>query len=144
MDSAYHEIIATSFRSMGTRFIRYRTEDLALLSDTTCPVSNFSRVETILGRAQEFFIDRDGIKRAFGPFLFGIHSEFWDWVKEIQFVQRKAGALVCRVVLRTPTHKRRLEDFVRDRFASVEIEFEHLQSIAKTARGKHRYFLKEI
>ena len=143
-DHGYHEIIATSFRRLGTRFIRYRTDDLALITDTVCSASQFTRVDSILGRSQEFFIDSDGTKRAFGPFLFGIHGEFWEWIQDIQFIQHCPGSLVCRVVLKYQKQKANLEDFLRNRFGSVNVEFDYVESISKTPRGKHRYFVSTL
>lgn len=140
-----YEIIATSFRKLGTRFVRYRTEDLALVDKTYCAASAFTRVSAIIGRRQEYFIDRNGFRRTFNPFLFAIHGEFWDWINNIQFVQKDPGRLICRVNLRDGHRTKKLvEAVLRKRFSVVDLEFEHEAIIAKTIRGKHRYFINEM
>lgn len=142
-EGGVQRIVATSFNRVGTQFLRYDTGDRARLSDKSC-TRPFARVDAIEGRSQEFFLDRDGARRAFGPYLFGIHNRFWDILSAIQFVQNQAGRLRVRVVLKSTEERAWLESFLRERFALVELDFEYVDAIARTAAGKHRYYINEL
>lgn len=141
-----HRIIATSYNAVGTRFIRYDTGDLAKLSNTTCR-HPFLRIDSIVGRTQEYFIGRDGIRYAFGPFLFGIHNKFWDLIDTIQFVQRSTGTMLVRVDFKpdiTQVDKDWVRDLLSSRFSTVELTFSSGEYIEKTRAGKHRYYINEL
>lgn len=142
-DQTRSRIVATSFNFIGTRFVRYDTGDLARASSRDCPAP-FFRVDAIEGRVQEFFLDRDGGPRAFGPYLFGIHNRFWDIISSIQFIQRQAGRLQVRVVCGRQDERPWLEQYLRERFAVVDLEFDYVEAIARTAAGKHRYFISDM
>lgn len=53
-------IIASSFNRIGTQFVRYDTGDLAAASTTKCTANEFPRVDAVVGRTQETFIDTGG------------------------------------------------------------------------------------
>ena len=136
-------IVATSFNAVGTQFVRYDTGDLARVSATACSAP-FVRVDAIEGRVQEYFIDRGGQLRAFGPYLFGIHNRFWDILSAIQFVQSEPGRLSVRVALKDAGEQAWLEAFLRDRFAVVELDMVYVDAIKRTAAGKHRYYINQL
>jgi len=133
-------IVATSFNMIGTKFVRYDTGDFARLGNLNC-AEPFLRVQAIEGREQEFFLDRDGYCRAFGPYLFGIHDEFWDRILAIQFIQKQPGQLDVKVVARIESYRPWLEDYLRKRFVVCELHFEYVDQVQTTPAGKHRYFV---
>jgi phenylacetate-CoA ligase len=136
-------IVATSFNALGTRFVRYDTGDIAKLSARTCDCP-FPRVDAIEGRQQEVFIDRDGLRRGFGPYLFGIHTRFWAEFTAIQFCQSSPGSMRVRVVPKDSSELPQLEAFLRDRFAPVDLAFDYVAAIPRTEAGKHQYYLNEL
>jgi phenylacetate-CoA ligase len=142
-ESGRYRIVATSFNTIGTRFVRYDTGDLARPGRQDCP-EPFLRVDAIEGREQEFFIDRDRQRRAFGPYLFGIHNEFWDRIDAIQFLQRRPGSLDVRIVARDTRYHPWLEAYLQERFAVCNLRFEYVDKIVSTKAGKHRYYVSEI
>ena len=140
-----HNIVVTSFNHIGTRFVRYDTGDMARLSERECSLP-FQRIDEVAGRFQEYFVDRDGIRRAFGPFLFGIHNRFWDLINAVQFFQKIPGTLGVRLSFKSttsPADRRWLYDFLNDRFSPVNLEFHPVDAIGLTSAGKHRYFINE-
>lgn len=138
-----HKIIATSFNKIGTQFRFYDTEDLAVIEDDMCSDCAFPRVKNIIGRDQEFFFDKDGRPYPFGPFLFGIHGMFWQWVADIQFIQTELGKLKVNVVLSSNIDFFSVEKILVERFAFVQLEFNYVKNIDKTKRNKARYFINE-
>lgn len=136
-------IIATSFNSMGTQFVRYDTGDVVRLSTRTC-VKPFLRVDAIEGRVQELFLDRAGHWQGLIGYFFGIHNRFWDLFSAIQFVQREPGCLLVRIVLKSDGDRAWVEALLRERFACVELHFEYVEAIARTETGKLRHFINEL
>lgn len=142
-DNDLYRIVVTSFNKIGTKFIRYDTGDLAVRNDELCGAP-FMRVKSIIGRSQDFFWGADGSQYAFGPFLFGIHNEFWDEIDNIQFLQDKPGEIVIKIVDNTHTRHEWLESFLKDRFKVVKVKTSYVASIDTTKSGKHRYFVNNI
>ena len=136
-----YEILASSYNLIGTRFIRYKTEDLAVINETRCGCCNFTRVDSILGRQQDFFVDRQGNRHAFGPYLFGIHNQFWHNVGDVQFIQKTPGHMKVLIVPNGRTAKGWVENFLTSRFSVVDLKFDYVEEIGKTERGKHKYFV---
>lgn len=139
-----HKIVATSFNAIGTQFVRYDTGDRAIMGVGVCPAPYVTRVNTIEGREQESFLDNQGVRRAFGPYLFGIHDEFWDRVSAVQFVQRIPGKLDVNLVVRSATHRHWLEAYLRSRFQVCQLEFSYVTQIPRTTGGKHRYYISAL
>ncbi len=139
-DSGSYKILANSYNEIGTKFIRYDTGDKAVISDQSCQVDSFDTVNSIEGRSQEYFIDNEGLSRAFGPFLFGIHGVFWERISTVQFAQALSGVLSIRLRAE-PDVREWCEKYLSDRFSVVDIEFDYEAPIVKTRAGKHRYFI---
>ncbi len=137
-------ILATSHNSYGTIFHNYVTEDLAISSKTGCPVDNFPKVKAIIGRKQEYIIDKLGKQRAFGPYLFGIHSAFWEMVISIQFIQNVIGILHVKYIPSKFFSENQFCEFLNKRFFLFELEFEEVHSIERTQRGKHKYLIQNL
>ena len=128
---------------IGTPFIRYDTGDLARPAPEDGETA-FTVASSITGRDQEYFIDRDGITRAFNPYVHSIHDDFWDSVRSLQVRQRHTGRLTIDVVPGDGFNAARTRDYLTDRFHEAEIEMQEVPSIAPTAAGKHRYFVQEM
>ena len=139
-------IVATSFNSIGTHFVRYDTGDVALLSERHCQ-QPYQRIDTVVGRVQDYFVGRDGVRYAFGPFLFGIHNQFWELIKVSQFIQRTPGILDVRISFKATTSladRRWVKDFLVGRFSVVNLTFSDDQQIISSVNGKHRYYINEL
>ena len=93
-------VVASSFNRLGTQFVRYDTGDLAVDPVASCGTNNFPRASAIVGRSQEIFVDVSGRKRSLFGYAFGDldHGTFWDQIRDIQFVQDRAGFLRVRMV----------------------------------------------
>jgi len=128
---------------LGTPFIRYDTGDLARPAAED-GVTTFTAASSITGRNQEYFIDRDGIKRAFNPYVHSIHDDFWDSVRRLQVRQQQPGRLRIDVVPGEGFYAARARDVLVDKFREAEIELEQVPAIPLTASGKHRWFVQEM
>ena len=138
-----YNIIASSFNKIGTRFINYDTEDQAIIDEIRCSVDEFPRIKIIIGREQDFFFSNDGSVHAFGPYLFGIHNRFWEYLVDIQFVQERIGELIVYIKTTHPDH-RDIEDILNERFRIVNLRFVYVKNINKTKSGKSQYFIQML
>jgi phenylacetate-CoA ligase len=135
-------VVATAFNRMGTQFVRYETTDLAVAPTGTCSADHFPRVDSIMGRTRESFVDDAGRRRSLFGYLFGdINNPLWDQIKELQVVQEKAGSLRIRIVPQPGAQRERIEKFLLHRMPMVTLEFEYVTSIERSASFKRKYFV---
>ena len=137
-------IVATSKNRYGTLFRNYVTEDYATVSECTCDEDSYPKVHAIIGRTQEFMLTKDMRRIAFGPYLFGIHTDFWEMVSSIQFVQNEPGILQVRYVPSVSFRQQDFESFLSERFSIMNLVFEKNVMIERTRSGKHRYFVQNV
>jgi phenylacetate-CoA ligase len=136
-------VVASSFNRLGTQFVRYDTGDLAVSALGSCAADNFPRASAIVGRSQETFIDNSGLRRSLFGYAFGDldHDAFYDHIRDIQFVQDKAGALRVRVVPSPGAEKGLIERTFERRLPMASLEFEYVPIIERSPSGKRRYFV---
>jgi phenylacetate-CoA ligase len=133
-------IVASSFNRIGTQFVRYDTGDLAVTAVGSC-TNHFLRAAAIAGRSQETFVDSFGRKRALGCYVFGIHTSFWDQIRDLQFVQDRPGLLRVRVVTNPRADRGQIQQTLERRLPMVQLEFEYVPVIERGSNGKRRYFV---
>jgi phenylacetate-coenzyme A ligase PaaK-like adenylate-forming protein len=136
-------VVGTSFNRMGTQFVRYDTEDLAVDPVGSCPNDNFPRVSAIVGRTQETFVDSSGRRRSLFGYAFGDLDldAFWDQIRDIQFVQDKPGFLRVRVVTNPGAERDQIQKTFERRFPMASLDFEYVPVIERSPSGKRRYFV---
>ncbi len=144
------EIVGTSFHNYAMPLIRYKTADFAVYGGEQC--RECGRIgllfKEINGRAQEVIFDKSGNRYSLGPFIFGIHEEFWSNVKAIQFEQFEKGKLVLRAVSNNVGYKN-LEQYLKEKFIprfsnNFDVEIIPVDNIKRTNTGKHRYLIQHI
>ena len=91
-----YEIIATGFNNCVMPLIRYRTGDYAILSDTnTCSCGrNYLLLEEVIGREQEFVIDKFGELVSATSLIFGQHFDVFAGIEGIYLEQEQPGELM--------------------------------------------------
>jgi phenylacetate-CoA ligase len=140
-------IVATSFNRIGTQFVRYDTGDLALPPTGSCPADQFPRADAVVGRSQEIFIDNTGRKRSLFGYAFGVdldHGPFWDSIRDVQFVQDRAGFLRIRIVAGPEADKDLIQRTFERRLPMASLEFEYVPVIERSPSGKRRYFINAV
>jgi phenylacetate-CoA ligase len=140
------EIVGTSFDNRAMPFVRYRTGDVAVLSERGHPqLPGFIACERIEGRLQEFLIDRH--HRAVSMSNIGAaHFPAFGRLQAMQYEQRRPGELMLRFVAGEDfSHdmQRRLAVAVAER-TGCEVHAVRAQSIERTARGKHQMLLQHL
>lgn len=139
-------VVASSFNRIGTQFVRYDTGDLAVDPVGSCANDNFPRVSSIVGRSQETFVDSSGRRRSLYGYAFGDldHGAFYDQIRDIQFVQDKAGSLRVRIVTNQGAERDQIQQIFERRIPMARLEFEYVSVIERSPRGKRRYFVDTL
>ena len=138
-------VIASSFNRIATQFVRYDTGDLAVAPTGNCATNQFPRVDAIVGRAQETFVDRSGRRRSLFGYVFGDEkSVLWDQIRDLQVVQDRAGLLRVRLVANPGADRDRIQQIFEVRMPMVRLEFEYVPSIERSPSGKRRYFVDRM
>ena len=144
------EIVGTTLDNYSMPLIRYRTGDYAIYGGDYC--EKCGRIgmlfEEIEGRAQERIIDKHGNVHSLGPYIFGIHEETWSKISAIQFYQQEEGKLKLFIVSNHLGHDK-AKEYVSSLFLkrfrnNFEIEILPVESIERTASGKHKYLIQEL
>jgi phenylacetate-coenzyme A ligase PaaK-like adenylate-forming protein len=139
-DGELWRIVASSFNRIGTQFVRYDTGDLAEPPTRVC-ADRFPLVGDIAGRSQETFVDRTGLRRALGPYVFGIHGSFWDRIRDLQFVQERAGQMRVCLVADTNADRTQIQEVLEQRLPMAQLDFDYVSHIERLSNGKRRYFI---
>ena len=142
-DDHLWRIVASSFNSIGTQFVRYDTGDLAEPPKHAC-VDRFPLVGDVVGRCQETFVDGRGSRRALAPYIFGIHGPFWDGIRDLQFVQERTGQMRVRLVVHTNTDRSQIQKVLEQRLSMVRLDFDYVSRIERLSNGKRRYFISNL
>ena len=142
------EIVGTSFIMHATPFIRYRTQDLAVFKSWGCaacgrPYQIWERIE---GRLQELIVTKSG--RYLSTSMLNMHDDFYDRIKQFQFVQREPGKIVFKFVPRDAfseaTQKEMQRRLLERCLNDVDLTMEPVPEIPLTKRGKHRLLVQEL
>jgi phenylacetate-CoA ligase len=141
-------VVGTSFDNQVMPFVRYRTGDLAVLSDRGHPeLPGFPACERIVGRLQEFIVCRD--HRLISITTIGVaHFPELAAVEAIQYEQVQPGRLVLKVVAEAPLsgeQRARIAHAVTAKTqGGCEVEVAQVERIPRTPRGKARMLVQHI
>lgn len=144
------ELIGTSLLNYCMPFIRYRTGDTAILGKQECKCGrNHLILEDLIGRgSKDIIIGKSGTKIPFNAMFIAIHSNVFSNILRFQFHQKKPGEIIIRVVPKanfSALDKKRFLDAIYLRVGEdLEVEFEEVNDIELTERGKSRLFIQDI
>jgi phenylacetate-CoA ligase len=141
-------VVGTSFDNKVMPFLRYRTGDLAVLSERGHPLlPGYPACERIVGRLQEFIVCRD--QRLVSITTLGVaHFPELAAVETIQYEQDRPGKLVLKVVADhglTPDQIDRIGRAVAAKTqGGCDVEVVQVERIARTPRGKARMLIQNL
>lgn len=143
------EIVGTSFDNLVMPFVRYRTGDLAILSDRPGhpALPGYPAFESIEGRLQEFLVTKD--HRLISICTMGsAHFEDLVDVDAMQYEQSTPGNVVIKVV-----SKSSLSDGSRNRIVQAvaektqhgcAVEMQVVSNLSRTPHGKHQMLIQHL
>jgi len=141
-------VVGTSFDNKVMPFVRYRTGDVAMLSDRGHPdLPGYPACERIAGRMQEFIVCRD--ERLVSITTIGVaHFPELAQVEAIQYEQDRPGKLVLKVVADprlTGDQASRIASAVAGKTqGGCDVEVVQVEAITRTPRGKARMMVQNI
>ena len=135
------EIVLTRLDNFAMPFVRYRSGDLGVLSEASCPCGrSLPLLERIEGRVQDAIITSDG-RVISGPFFAHMLKDCRD-VREFQVQHLASKQLRILVVLAGATEfvsRARIERLVKQHMgAEMAVVFELRDAIPLTRSGKRR------
>jgi len=142
------ELIGTSFWNYATPFIRYHTRDFAKKGLNRCIECNrnFSQLENIEGRLQEFIVTRDG--RRISIAALNMHSDLFDNVKQFQFYQSTYGRVILKILPKeqyTEKDTRQIKsELVRKLGSDMELQLDFVEEIPRAPNGKYLFLKQEL
>jgi len=137
------EVVVTGFYNFAMPFIRYRTGDLALFNGE---IDGEVRLNKIVGRTQDYVLTKNGEKISLTALIFGQHYHAFRHISKWQLLQDIPGRVKVRIV----KDEGFLEDDemeIRDKFkgiCDVDTEFEYVDFMPLTPRGKFRFLVQNI
>ena len=147
-ESEIGEIVATSLMNKVFPFIRYKTGDLAKVTfDSKDSEKQYPLIKEIIGRTQEFIIDKDNNHIPITG-LYHIIAENLPHLKEFQLVQDSIGHILFNYLetksLKDSEKKQIIDLFNNKLGDGFNYEFHPVQSIKRTKYGKYKYFIQKL
>lgn len=137
------EIVVTSYYNRVMPLIRYKTGDIAVKGKCIDGKLHLTR---IMGRTQDYIIDRMGNKVLLTALIFGQHFKALGKIAKWQIEQLKAGVITIHIV-RTPTYRDSDEAEISrlfDAIGNVDTIFDYVTSIPPTPRGKSLMLVQRV
>lgn len=138
------EFICTGLLNADMPLIRYRVGDSGRFASEECTCGrNLPVIDKISGRTDDVLFTRDGrlVGRMDPVFKGGMP------IKEAQIVQSSLSTVKVNFTPSDDFHNSALEELarrIRERLGDVQVEFQRMSSIPRTARGKFRAVICEI
>ena len=137
------EVVVTGFHNYAMPFIRYRTGDQALFNGNSDGIVRLGR---IVGRTQDYLFTKTGEKVALTALVFGQHYRCFRNISKWQLQQDIPGKVKVRMIP-GEGFSREDETEIRTRFldiCGIETEFEYVELIQLTPRGKFRFTVQNV
>jgi len=144
------EIVATGLTNDIMPLIRYRTMDLAQLSNTKCECRrDYNHITKIEGRVQEIVFTKDGRCISLTAIIASVKKlESFPKVKKIQFIQEKEGELRIKIIrgyeYLSRDEEEMLQGIKRSLGDVLDVNIEYVDDIAWTNSGKHRLLIQKL
>lgn len=144
------EIIATGFNNYYMPILRYRTQDYATLSDNQeCNCGrNYILLDEVIGREQEFIVDKDETILSITPLIYGQHFPEFEAIEAFQIQQSKIGIITILIQPKDNSVENQAINFISgvkqlvgERF---DVKFKLVNNIVKSEIGKSKTVIQEL
>lgn len=141
------EIVCTGFSNYSMPLIRYRTGDIAINTERECSCGRNCRMaKKILGRLQDFFIDKNGSPITFISACDALF-EIKDKILAYQYIQNEPGKVKLNIegigLTECADINKVKNEFLRW-YPSLELDVEAIEHIERTQSGKFRYLIQNL
>ena len=144
-DGAGYRLIGTNSTNWATPLLRYDTEDIVSLGETTCSCGRPGRVvQAIDGRKEDYVVLADGTRIGRMAHLVAdlVH------IKEAQIYQERPGEIIWRVVkgkeYTTEDEAMLIQNTIKRVGKNAKISVQYLDRLERSKNGKLRYVISDI
>lgn len=136
------EITVTGFQYSALPFIRYKTGDLAVYGGNR---NGVVILDELLGRNNDYIINKQGNKLFLAGLLFGAHIKTFNIIETWQIIQNQPGILEIKIV-KTPKYSKEDEIGLTEFFSNYGFitEIQYTDHISKTSRGKQQFMIQNL
>ena len=140
------EIVVTGFVNKTFPLIRYRTQDLGIISRGK---HNNIVLKKIEGRKQDYLLDIRGNSIPIGPALFDYNFD-WSGIEKFQIHQKRKGEIIFWIVYSIEVDKQyKIKEKIIKKFFQIlnfqfKIKVYKKNDIDFTKRGKFKYLIQHI
>ena len=146
------EMVATGFNNLVFPLIRYRTGDIAVQGDASCPCRRHYRlIAEVEGRVQDYVVDAEGNLVPLAPAVFNYNDMDWKGIREFKVIQEKPGELILLIEPEPEMHVRgdvaltllcgKIGAILGSHF---RLTAHFVDALPKTAIGKYRYLDQKL
>jgi len=137
------EIVVTSFYNYSMPFIRYQTGDIAIFSGNQNGIVKLAR---IIGRTQDYVIDKKGNKISITALVFGQHLNAFKKIIKWQIQQDVPGKITIRLIKTNDFDSNDQVQLINHfkEICDIETEIEYVSDISLTKRGKFRFVVQNV
>jgi len=141
------DIIVTNLDMYSMPFIRYKTDDIGVLSDEICSCGRkLPILKYLKGRSSDFFLTPSG------KFIHGLAFDYIleeiEGIERFKLIQKTRDFLLVKIV-KLPTFELKKESLIIEKLkkligADVTIDLEYVSRIEPEKSGKYRYVVSKI
>ena len=141
------EIVLTDLHNYSFPFIRYKVEDVGILSDEKCSCGRgLPLIREILGRTRDFVVTPSG-KLIHGGFFSHIFWEKIEGVIQFQVIQEKVDELLIKIIPNsdfTDESIQKIGDIIRLRMGNVNVKVVLTDKIPIPESGKWHQVISKV
>ena len=143
------EIIATAFNNYVCPFIRYRTQDFAILSNEKCGCGrNYKLFKKIEGRLQDFIVANDGSLITLTALIFAQHFKAFGKIKNMQLYQDRIGEVEVKIISTNDFLKEDSNEIIKKMESAVsgkiKVAVKIVDKIQRTQSGKYKFLIQKL
>ena len=141
------EIVVTHLATQDFPFVRYRTGDMGVLSNQTCPCGRgLPILSEIQGRTTDFVVAQDGTVMHGLALIYTLRD--LPGIQQFRVEQLSLDETMVKLVVTddfdSASEIRIVQDFKARLGQSVAVRIEKVQEIANEASGKFRYVVSHV
>lgn len=141
-------IVSTSLTNYVMPFIRYKTDDIGIISKEKCSCGrNYPLFRTIEGRLQDYIITKNKNLVSLTALIFSQHFNSFSSIKEMQIVQKEVGEIIIKIIPETNYSKKNEVEIlskIKNVVDDLTIDFEYVDTIPRTNSGKHKFLIQNL
>ena len=137
------DIIITDLYNFGMPFIRYKIEDMGVMTDRKCSCGRgLPLMEMVAGRVTDFLVTPDGTRVSGAALTIYIIANTAG-VRQAQFIQNEEKLIILKIV-RGNDFNNDSTEFLYQKFHeffgfNMKVEIQFVDNIPKEASGKYRF-----